>query len=122
MKTATPVRLQRIRGKKTISPNGLPVRYVGRGSRYGNPFVIVRAGRRCWDVMLSHNGELQPFDICHASYHSAARSAQRAYERHILPKLDLADVDRLRGCNLSCWCKPSDMPCHGDPLLRWANR
>ena len=37
-----PVRLQRKRTKgfKLVSPNELPIVYVGRGTRFGNPFRL----------------------------------------------------------------------------------
>ena len=39
------------------------------------------------------------------------------FERNILPDLD---VSELRGKDLVCFCAPK--PCHGDPILRKANR
>ena len=33
----------------------------------------------------------------------------------------LTGLDRLRGKNLACWCKPGT-PCHADILLKMANR
>lgn len=35
-----PLRVQRSRQRKQVSPNGLPIVYVGRGSKYGNPFKL----------------------------------------------------------------------------------
>jgi len=65
--------------------------YVGRGSPWGNPFVI--DGTRTRD------------QVCDA------------FERLILPKLDLAP---LRGKDLVCFCAPKR--CHADALLREANK
>ena len=39
-----PVRVQYSRKHKLVSPNGLPVVYVGRPTKWGNPFKI--GGRR----------------------------------------------------------------------------
>lgn len=65
--------------------------YIGRGSKWGNPFVIGTHGTRAEVI---------------------AR-----YELEILPKLDL---EPLRGKDLLCYCAPA--PCHGDILLREANK
>jgi hypothetical protein len=51
--------------------------YIGRGSPYGNPFVIGRDGDRD--------------QVCDL------------FETHILPTLD---VEPLRGKDLVCFCKP----------------
>ena len=68
--------------------------YIGRPSIWGNPFVIGKDGTRA-DVIAK-------------------------YETWLLrqPRL-MAQLDRLRGRNLVCWCAP--LPCHGDVLLRLAN-
>ena len=52
--------------------------YIGRGSAWGNPFVIGRDGTRD--------------DVCDR------------FEREVLPTLDL---EPLRGKHLVCWCKPA---------------
>jgi hypothetical protein len=64
--------------------------YIGRGSVWGNPFVIGKDGTR---------------DEVIAKYR--ARIAQR-------PDL-LAQLEELRGMVLGCWCKP--LACHGDVLV-----
>lgn len=51
--------------------------YIGRGSPWGNPFVIGKHGTRD--------------EVCDR------------YEREILPTLDLS---KLKGKNLVCHCKP----------------
>lgn len=52
--------------------------YIGRGSPYGNPFVIGRDGDRD--------------EVCDK------------FEREVLPSLD---VTALRGKSLICYCKPA---------------
>jgi hypothetical protein len=42
------------------------------------------------------------------------------YERHLHDSGLINDVHELRGRDLACWCAPE--PCHGDVLLRLANR
>lgn len=77
---------------KTAPPNAV---YIGRGSPYGNPFVIGKHGDRD--------------DVCDK------------YEAMLLntPTL-LAKVKvELKGKDLVCFCAPKR--CHGDTLLRIAN-
>lgn len=52
--------------------------YIGRGSKYGNPYLIGWHGTRD--------------EVCDR------------FERHILPSLD---VSALRGCDLLCHCAPA---------------
>ena len=69
--------------------------YIGRGSPFGNPFVIGKDGTRddvCdkYEWMLAYNPSLR----------------------------DLVKA-KLKGKDLVCFCKPQR--CHGDTLLRIAN-
>ena len=68
--------------------------YIGRPSRWGNPFQIGRDGNR-HSVILQHRTWLQT-----------------------QPAL-LARLDELRGRDLVCFCAP--LPCHGYTLLWLAN-
>ena len=52
--SATPVRLQRSRKHKQISPNGLPIIYVGRPTKWGNPFKVTGEDGH-WFVMSDGN-------------------------------------------------------------------
>jgi len=69
--------------------------YVGRPSKWGNPFTIGRDGTR-------------------------AQVIER-YRQWIAsqPKL-LADLHELRGKDLICWCTP--LPCHADVLAELASQ
>ncbi|MBB6469416.1 hypothetical protein HNQ96_005306 [Aminobacter lissarensis] len=69
--------------------------YVGRPSKWGNPFVIGRDGSRA-EVIAKYRAWL---------------SSQ--------PEL-LDALDELRGRDLVCWCAPH--ACHGDVLIELANR
>jgi hypothetical protein len=64
--------------------------YIGRPSRWGNPFVIGKDGTRAEVI--------------------------EKYRQHVLssPEL-LAGLESLRGKTLLCFCKP--LPCHGDVLI-----
>lgn len=96
-----PKRIQRRRTKGWRMPEGAV--YVGRPSKWGNPYV---AGRKA-----IVNGELE-------FVYNRARAVQLYRERGA----DWNEATRtaLRGKDLVCWC-PLDEPCHGDVLLEWAN-
>lgn len=69
--------------------------YIGRGSIWGNPFVIGRDGDRS-DVIAK-------------------------YEERLATRPDLiARLPELRGKSIACFCAP--LPCHGDVLKAWAER
>lgn len=69
--------------------------YIGRPSKWGNPFKIGQDGTR--------------------------QQVIEKYRDYLLsqPKL-LAATTELRGKTLGCWCKPR--PCHGDILEELSNR
>ncbi len=71
--------------------------YVGRPSKWGNPFVIGKDGNRAEVI---------------AKYHSRVMNILMFTDSHWL--------DELRGKDLVCWCSP--LPCHADVLLELANR
>jgi hypothetical protein len=68
--------------------------YIGRGSKWGNPFRIGADGDRAMVI---------------------AKFERSLCDRHDL----LRALDELRGKNLVCYCAPA--ACHGDLLLRLAN-
>ena len=65
--------------------------YIGRPSKWGNPFVIGKDGTR---------------DHVIAKYEAWLRTR---------PELTAA-LPELHGKVLGCWCSP--LPCHGDVLVR----
>lgn len=69
--------------------------YIGRGSPWGNPFVIGKDGDRS----------------------EVIRKFQTYANGRLLTELDW--LAPLRGKDLGCFCTPS--PCHGDVLLLLAN-
>lgn len=137
----SPVRIQRTRQCKQVSPNGLPIVYVGRGSRWGNPFRIVpysdgKFGVKtdgsdiCNEILLKHGRP--SYDTRDA----AAEDAIKCYSFWLLPYTHkegtLSDfyhsvanienaISSLKGKNLSCWCKKHEK-CHADLLLELANK
>ena len=68
--------------------------YIGRPSKWGNPFVIGRDGNR-EEVLLKYNDYI----LSHPELISLART-------------------ELKGKKLGCYCKPLD--CHGDILAEIA--
>ena len=69
--------------------------YIGRGSIWGNPFVIGRDGDRAEVI--------------------------RKYEAYLASQPELiVRLPELRGKRIGCFCAPQ--ACHGDVLKRWAER
>lgn len=102
--STTPHRIQRKRTKGWRMPAGAV--YVGRPSRWGNPYRITDYRRS------------SKFEVLNSG------RAVDSFERDLLAgMLDITidDVRReLRGKDLCCWCPPGK-PCHADVLLRVAN-
>jgi len=75
--------------------------YIGRGSKWGNPF--------------SHKeGTLAEHVV------GSREEAIAKYEEYLLSNQELVDaLPELKGKVLGCWCKPK--ACHGDVLLKLAN-
>jgi hypothetical protein len=68
--------------------------YVGRPSKWGNPYVVGADGTR--------------------------EEVIERYRAYLLENPELrAALSELRGRNLVCWCAP--LPCHADVLLELAN-
>jgi hypothetical protein len=92
-----PERVQYRRGER-LPPNTI---YVGRPSRWGNPFKV--------SVEASRSDVVDLFEAW-----AYADTPQAASWREEL-KL------QLRGKDLACWCPVDGKPCHADVLLRLAN-
>jgi hypothetical protein len=107
MSEIKPVRIHRSRaeGAKMISPNGLPVKYVGRPNKWGNPFKICH---------------LMNKEQC--AYNFRDWIEGKSWGRYMQHRREemLRCLPELRGKNLACWCKLSE-PCHADVLLELAN-
>lgn len=95
--TQRPKRIQRKRTKGwKMPPNTV---YVGRPTKWGNPYVMYNEGQRACAI---------------ASHRDWILANQKNSERFRMP------IAELRGKNLACWC-PLDKPCHADVLLEMAN-
>lgn len=102
-----PKRIQRkrTRGWK-MPPNTV---YVGRPSKWGNPFRLNLTtrhyngyGREDTDMSES---EIRTYNL-------------KKFSKYI--KLAKLNIEELKGKNLACWC-PLDKLCHADILLKIAN-
>jgi hypothetical protein len=80
--------------------------YVGRPSRWGNPFVRGRKGPWPPETAVAN------FRGWFATMTFIDTEQTRAVLRELLAP--------LRGHDLACWC-PLDQPCHADVLLELAN-
>ena len=103
---AHPLRIQRKRTKGWSMPAGAV--YVGRPSKWGNPFSVnLDVGRTLDDVMR-----------CFRAY---AEQMISDYRPNCDPQYRGLNIEELRGKQLACWC-PLDKPCHADILAKLANR
>lgn len=93
-KDVMPKRIQRKRKKGWRMPSNAV--YVGRPSRWGNPYTI---------------------DAC-----GSPEKAVEEFERFVELSKDFQDmiISELKGKDLACWC-PLNAPCHADVLLKIAN-
>lgn len=104
-----PRRIQRRRVKGWRMPEGAV--YVGRGTRWGNPFRV---------------GKTQMHDIRDATAQECVDLYRewvtaRPVVLGLSPQGMVAEIrEHLRGRDLACWC-PLDAPCHADVLLDIAN-
>lgn len=78
--------------------------YIGRGSKWGNPFTHIPTGTKAEFVVGSRE------------------EAVEAYEKWLLEGTGqylLGDIHELKDKTLGCFCKPKS--CHGDVLARLAD-
>jgi hypothetical protein len=106
-----PKRVQRRRAKGwKMPPNTV---YVGRPTKWGNPFKVGRDGDAAYCLQLYR--QLALGNLC-LTLGPVSLMAQRRARTH----LEQAGVE-LRGKDLACFCK-LHQPCHADVLLEIANR
>lgn len=108
----TTLRLQRSRrkGSRLVSPNGLPVVCVTRGTRYGNPWTIAKV----LDIGMEGVDEERARKIAVDYYRQDLEAGEL--------EVTVEDVKRdLRGKNLACYCGLDEEWCHVDVLLEVSN-
>lgn len=117
-----PKRIQQRRTKGWRKPEGAVA--VGRGTRWGNPFVV--GGRaRVWHLGGQERelylDDFPVGDAAHAvSLFRHAMQGDPNWTPHRWVPGIVPDLAALRGRDLMCWC-PLDQPCHADVLLELAN-
>ncbi len=105
MAGATPRRIQRSRAAGwRMPPNSV---YVGRPSRWGNPFRVGQSVPPPYGGGLVETAEI-------------AVELYRAWLVDMTPEYLTALRTELAGRNLACWCPPGQR-CHADVLLAIAN-
>jgi len=93
-----PLRITTVRNKKNVEEFDV---YIGRGTRWGNPYEIGR-------------GPEGP------SRDEVIRKYKEHFEADILPDPERrAALLSLRGYRLGCFCSP--LPCHGDVIAAYLN-
>jgi len=112
------VRVQRSRKHKQVSSNGLPIVYVGRPTKWGNPFKVSDQ-KGHWFVldeedlpMITFDDKEDALDCCIENY------KEYISHEHNAGRINIFD---LKNKNLMCWCKIGE-PCHADILLEIANK
>ncbi|MFD4921185.1 DUF4326 domain-containing protein [Streptomyces goshikiensis] len=120
-----PNRIQRRRTKGWRAPAN--TKYVGRGTRWGNPWVIAET-RTHWQVNWVGPREVRPpaglkTTVVADDLRDAHALAVELYEvwLHHQPRLIEAVRVELNGCDLMCWC-PDAYPCHADVLIDVASK
>lgn len=126
--TQRPVRIQRQRTKGWRMPANTI--YVGRGSKWGNPFVVHS------DRMQNRQRYPMTPEVSVASFRSMLTKegvwfpVALPWPKGKVPACQPTTVEdvrqELRGHNLACWCRlaypdGSTYPCHADVLLEIAN-
>ena len=76
--------------------------YIGRPSKWGNPFTHIKDKKTRAEFVVSSRQE-----------------AVEKYREYILKSDLLKEVHELKGKVLGCWCSPQ--ACHGDILAELAN-
>lgn len=96
-----PIRIQRKRAKGWRMPKNCI--YVGRPTKWGNPFMI---GMMSGGMNLDRSEAVKEYIL---------------WLKH-MPENNIVILAKkeLRGKNLACFC-PLDVPCHADVLLEVAN-
>ncbi|WP_329131485.1 DUF4326 domain-containing protein [Streptomyces sp. NBC_01476] len=119
-----PARVQRTR-PHVKGQQGMPTgsKYVGRGSKWGNPTRVVYDRRTGgWHAVHDSGSNIGTWPTAA----EARRFAVESYRAHLKANPDLADTAcrELAGLDLACWCAVPEAGetdhCHAAVLLRLA--
>lgn len=112
----TPRRIQRRRTKGWRMPEGTV--YVGRGSKWGNPYRVMQDGGFMW---VEPEGKTVTCSTDRVANRIEKLAEAADLFRHRWAPLHVEAIrTELRGRNLACWC-PEGQSCHADVLLEIAN-
>ena len=105
-------RIQRKRTKGWRMPENC--KYVGRPTKWGNPFDVREVGReeavRRYEECLLNNA------MCYYYFDEiVAENEFKRFERMAL------SIKELMGYDLACFCKEGEV-CHADVLIKMANK
>jgi hypothetical protein len=109
-----PKRIQRKRTKGWRMPVGAI--YVGRPTRWGNPFIVSSLA-----AMEAYADWRKNVDLWTKWPCVDAATAIEAYREMKARYFTAAELTALRGKDLACFCR-LDQPCHADVLLELANQ
>jgi hypothetical protein len=118
-----PARIQRRRTKGWRAPAG--AKYVGRGTRWGNPWTVVQT-RTGWGVNWVPLGRAsepeRPWTVAASSRRAAHVMVVTLFREYLDNGPELVERARLElaGRDLMCWCAP-EFACHVDVWLAVAN-
>lgn len=113
-----PKRIQRKRTKGWKMPANTV--YVGRGSKWGNPFIVhTKLEGPFGNSQLTRESAVELYRDVVDGYGSLPFISFEVDQA--VAKLRKLNLLELKGKNLACWC-PFDKPCHVDVLLEIANR
>lgn len=104
-----PHRIQRKRTKGWRMPEGTV--FVGRPSRWGNPFIMGIDGDAA-ECVRRYAAMITPYR------HQPPNNGLDKFYLSIAMMEDIKTT--MRGKNLACWC-PLNSPCHANILLEIAN-
>ncbi|ACV09796.1 DUF4326 domain-containing protein [Jonesia denitrificans] len=119
-----PQRVQRRRTKGWRMPDNTI--YVGRGSKWGNPYTLEIMQKKIdelaglFETESSISAREMAVEAFRCDMKYGPESAWWWYGPHMKILTALKHLHDLRGKNLACWC-PLDQPCHADVLLELAN-
>jgi hypothetical protein len=116
-----PKRIQRKRIKGWTMPDGAV--YVGRPSKWGNPFALGLMGGEPTGARQAVADDYRRWLTHHHGTTRRGRTGEIACWCLAYGDRDavLADIGELAGKTLACWC-PAGQPCHAGVLLELANR
>lgn len=116
-----PKRIQRRRTKGWRMPG--EAIYVGRSSRWGNPYKVVELPGGWLGLERRDRIGAMILEARFRDKQTAKKRAVELFENYAQQRLaaDPHWLDPLRGNDLACWC-PLDEPCHADILLKMANK